>query len=687
VTYAPLTPQFNRGSFSFRGFETIVRTRTLPAATALAVLFGSAALAVNSAAPALADSSILLPVTSTGDVVVDGVHQRVFISDPKSGKVVATDYSGTVVGTVNSLPGVRGLELSADSGTLYAAVEDADAIVAIDTATATEAHRYPTGAGTQPEYPALAGGKLWFGYRDGGTGNIGSLDLSGSDPVVTLHQDTIKTWNDAPILASSPGAPNTVVAGAPGQSPVELAVFDVSSGSATRTAYAWDPGSSSNLTDLAVTPDGKDVVTASGAPYKQEVFKLSDLSDDGSYTTNPYPNAVDIAPDGAVAAGTNSAYDPDVHIFEPGISAPVRQYDFPNTDGGSGADTLAASGLAWAPDATKLFAVSYNDSDVYSLRVLDNPTKAQTTLTATVPSTAPRAKPLSVTGKLTSDAAFPSGTTVSVRRTDAESPSGKQLGTATVAADGSYSFTDSPPAGGQVEYQVTYTGDDYHASATATTTVTVTKSPTTLTLTNNGKVYSYDTPVKFTAHLGTTYKNRTVEIYADPYGSDKPNKLVKSGTVDSSGNLSATVYLTRDTKLTAKFSGDTRYATATATSTVGARVKVTTALSGYYTTKTAWNQTYRYFHKSKDPVFDTTMTPYPGRKYKVEVQGYYDGAWRATHSEYLELGTDGKDTLELTGTPPTGVRFRIRSSYIDTTSGDNVNSTTYGTWKYFTFTS
>lgn len=664
-----------------------MRTRTLTAATALAVLFGSTALAVTSAAPALADSSTVLPVTSTGDVVVDGVHQRVFISDPKSGKVVATDYSGTVVGTVESLAGVRGLELSADSGTLYAAVEDADAIVAIDTATATEAHRYPTGAGTQPEYPALAGGKLWFGYRGNGSGNIGSLDLSGSDPVVTLHQDTDKTWNDAPILGSSSGAPNTVVAGTSGQSPNELAVFDVSSGSATRTAYAWDPGSSSDLSDLAVTPDGKDVVTASGSPYKQQVFKLADLSDDGSYTSNAYPNAVDIAPDGAVAAGTYSSYDPDVHIFRPGISAPVRQYDFPNTGGGSGSDTLAASGLAWAPDASKLFAVSYNASDVYSLRVLDNPTKADTTLTASAPATAPRAKALTVTGKLTSNASFPSGTTVSVRRTDAESPSGKLLGTATVGADGSYSFADTPPAGGQVVYTVGYAGDEYHASATATGTVNVTKTTTALTLDNNGRVYAYNTQVKFTAHLGTTYKNRTVEIYADPYGGDKPNKLIKSGTVDASGNLSASLYLTRDTKLTAKFTGDTRYAPATVTSTVGARVRVSTALSGYYTTRTAWNQTYRYFHKSKDPVFDTTMTPYPNRKYRVEVQGYYDGAWRGTHSEYLVLGSGGQDTLELTGTPPTGVRFRIRSSYIDTTSGDNVNSTTYGTWKYFIFTS
>ncbi|MEV6022820.1 Ig-like domain repeat protein [Streptomyces sp. NPDC052036] len=664
-----------------------MRIRTLPAATALAVLFSSAALAVTSTAPALADSSTVLPVQSTGDVVVDGVHQRVFISDPTGGKVVATDYSGTVVGTIDSLPGVRGLELSADSGTLYAAVENADAIVAIDTATATEAHRYPTGAGSQPEYPALAGGKLWFGYRDQGNGNIGSLDLSGTDPVVTLHQDTAKNWLDAPILGSSAGAPGTLVAGASGQSPNEFAVYDVSSGSANRTAYAWDPGSSSDLDDLAVTPDGKDVVTASGAPYKHQVFKLSDLSEDGSYTTNPYPNAVDIAPNGAVAAGSFSWYDPDVHIFQPGVSSPVRQYDFPNTGHSSGADTLAASGLAWAPDASKLFAVSYNDADVYSLRVLNDPTKADTTLTATVPVTAPRAKSLTLTGKLMSDtAAFPVGTKVSVTRTDDESRSGKALGTATVGADGSYSFADTPPAGGKVTYTVTYAGDTYHAGATTRSTVNVTRTATTVTLTGNGKVYAYNSPVKFTAHLGTTYKNRTVGIYADPYGADKPEKLVKSGTVDSSGNLSVTLNLTRDTKVSAKFTGDTRYAPATATSTVGAQVGVSSALSGYYTSKTAWSETYRYFHQSKDPVYTTTMTAYPGRKYKVEVQRYDRGAWRATHSSYLELGSGGKDTLELTGTPPTGVRFRIRSSYVDTTSGDNVNSTTYGTWKYFIFT-
>ncbi|MDF3146108.1 MULTISPECIES: Ig-like domain repeat protein [unclassified Streptomyces] len=653
-----------------------MRRRTLPAATALAVLFSSVALVATGTGSAAADSSTSLPLKSTGDIVVDGVHQRVFISDPTAGQVVVTDYAGALVGTVGSLPGVRGLELSPDSGTVYAAVGDADAIVAIDTATATEAHRYSTGT-ADPQYLAETGGKIWFGYGGAAEGNIGSLDLSGTDPAVTLNQAPTNAWYSAPILDASAGAPGTLVAGALGQSPVVLAVYDVSSGTPSQTAYAFDPGSTGggNLMDMAVTPDGKDVVTASGAPYYQAVYKLTDLSKDGKYVTNPYPNAVDIAPNGDVAAGTSSTDEADVHLFKPGTSLPLKEYTF-------GSDQLAARGLAWAPDGSKLFAVSSSNT----LYVYDDPTKVSSTLTASAPATATRAQPLTVTGTLTSSAAFPAGTTVAVTRTDDESPSGKSLGTATVAADGSYSFTDTPPAGGKVTYTVTYAGDADHAGATASGSVTVAKTATTVTLNNNLKVYGYGSDVTFTAHLGTTYKNRTVEIWADPYGSDKPNALVKKGTVDSSGNLTATVRLTRDTKVSAKFTGDTRYAAKTTTNTVYSKVAISTSLTGAYKTATAWNAKYYYFHQSKDPVFNTTMTMYPGRKYQFQIQQFYSGAWHTNTTQYFGLDRYGKDSVLLDDTPPTGVRFRIRSSYIDTTSGDNVNTTTYGSWKYFTFT-
>ncbi|MFM9692221.1 Ig-like domain repeat protein [Streptomyces europaeiscabiei] len=651
--------------------------RTLPAATALAVLFSSAALAV--APTASADSTKILPVASSADIVVDGVHQRVFVSDPTNGKIVVTDYYGIVRKQFTNLPGVQGLELSADSGTLYAAVRDADAIVAVDTATETESARYPVG--DAPVGVAVAGGKVWFGYGASAAGNLGSLDLSGEEPVVTLDQDTTHLWYNAPILDAAPGS-TALVAGEPGGS--KLAVYDVASGTAGRTA-AVDTGGG-NMGDLAVTPDGQRVVVASGAPYHHQVFKTSDLTPDGTYASDTYPNSVAIAPDGTVAAGIDGIYEPDIYIYEPGATTSVREYDFPNTGGSSGGDELPDSGLAWAPDASRLFAVTYNDEGVYSLRVLDAPTKALTAITVNAPATATRAKKLTVKGKVTSKAALPAGVKLTVTRTDVESTSGKALAAVTVAADGSYTFSDTPPAGGKVKYTVRYAGDADHTAASASDTVEVSRATPTLSLDKNRKTYAYGADVKFTAHLGTTYKNRKVEIWADPYGSDRPNKLVKSGTVNSKGNLSVTVDLKRDTKLSVKFSGDARYKARTVTNTVYTKVKISSSISGHYTTRTAWGQKYHYIRKSKDPVLKTTMTYYPERKQRLQLQFHYQGAWQDWGTEYFPLGTSGGSDVTLTGTPTTDVRLRFRSEYHDTTSGDNVNTTTYGAWKYFMYT-
>lgn len=77
------------------------------------------------ATPAAADAEP--PVTSVGDIVVDSVHQRAVVSNPRGGQIVVTDYDGRTIRTVPSLPGANGLELSADSGTLFAAVPGADA--------------------------------------------------------------------------------------------------------------------------------------------------------------------------------------------------------------------------------------------------------------------------------------------------------------------------------------------------------------------------------------------------------------------------------------------------------------------------------------------------------------------------------------------------------------------------------
>ncbi|MBJ6639540.1 hypothetical protein H4K36_19765 [Streptomyces sp. DHE7-1] len=61
--------------------------------------------------------------------------------------------------------------------------------------------------------------------------------------------------------------------------------------------------------------------------------------------------------------------------------------------------------------------------------------------------------------------------------------------------------------------------------------------------------------------------------------------------------------------------------------------------------------------------------------------------WQRVGAQYFALDTDGVSRVHLTGTHSTGWRTRVRSSYYNFSSGDNVNSTTHGAWKYYIFTS
>ncbi|WP_327695811.1 Ig-like domain repeat protein [Streptomyces sp. NBC_00459] len=663
--------------------------RTLSTALAVALTFGSVALTTGVAGTAMADDQLNLGINSFGAIAVDGVHQRVFVSDPVSSRVVALDYRGNFVAEVSNLRGVKGLELSADSKTLYAAVPDApsttgDAIVAIDAATVTVSAQYPTGD-VNPQSVAVAGGKLWFGYGTPGTGNIGSVDLTDPEHKVTLDADAAKPWSAAPLLDAAPGS-GSLVAGLPGLAWSELGVYDVSSGTATATARKTVAGS--ELRDLSVTPDGGRVVVAAQDPYNHVTYKTSDLTSDGKYSnTAGSANAVAVAPDGTVAAGNDTYFGQGLNVYKPGRAASVRDYDLIN---GGSTGRLSTAGLGWAPDRSRLFAVTAADQDnSYDLRILNNPTKAVTSVSVTAPAKSDRTKKLTVKGKLTSKVAVPAGTKLTITRKDLDNPSGRKIGTATVAANGTFSFTNSPPAGGKVTYTLSYAGDADHLASSGSDTVDVSRAATTLRLSNNKKTYDYAKSVKFTAHLGKTYKNRKVEIWADPYGSDRPNKLVKAGTVNSNGDFSATYKLTRDTRLTARFTGDSRYAPKTVASTVYTKVKVSTSISRQYKNKNVYGQTYAYFHQATVPLFTTSMTAYPHRQQRLQIEYFYEGTWYDGGSQYFALDSAGISRVELGGTHDIGFRFRIRSSYIDgaQASGDNVNTTTHGAWKYFIFTS
>ncbi|MFE4921558.1 YncE family protein [Streptomyces sp. NPDC056661] len=645
-----------------------MRTRSISTATALAVLFSSAVLSVAAAGSASAASAV---VTSPGGIVADGALKRVFVGDSSTGKILAADYSGALVDSVSGISGVSDLAVSDDGATLYAAAGGSHEIVALDAATLDIKARYAVATDTGPRHVAFAGGKAWFSYGDQWSGNLGSVDpavdpVSGTDAVALGQLPAGAMIHDPALLDTDPSVPGLLAVGETGLSTDSMAVVDVSGTTAQLLAhYSGDYTLNSGIGDIDLVP-GAPQVLINGA--QRDAYADGKFSAAGAY---PSGQKADIAANGLVAQVTGAK----VAVYRPDTTQPLRTY---------ATSTSGTADLTGAPDSTRIFAL-VGTSGGYTLKALTDPTLNVPVLTANAPSTATRGKQLTVTGKLSATVPLPSGVKLQVTRTDLESPSGKALPAVTVRADGSYTVTDTPSVGGTVTYKVAYAGDAAHTAVSASDKVAVSRAKPTLTLDKNGKVYNYGTDVAFTAHLGSTYKNRSVEIWANPFGSDKPNKLVKTGKVNSSGNIGAWVDMTRDTEITAVFKGDARYAPRTVKSTAYARVKVSTAVSKHYKTAKIGSTSYYWFHKSTDPLLTTTMTYYKGRHQRFDLQVYSGGKWYSADSEYFTLGTSGKSAVYLEAPGRSGIKARMRSVYVNGSSGDNVNTTTYGSWKYLYF--
>ncbi|PKT68853.1 hypothetical protein CW362_32710 [Streptomyces populi] len=303
-------------------------------------------------------------------------------------------------------------------------------------------------------------------------------------------------------------------------------------------------------------------------------------------------------------------------------------------------------------------------------------------LTLKAPATATRGAALSFGARL-GDGPYGSGKTVTVTRTDAGHTTTPVTWTAPVAADGTITVKDTPSIGGANTYTVGYAGDTSHRAATASATVQVSRATTSLSVAANASTYAYGATATVTAHLGTTYNGRTVSLYATPSGGKKT--LVKTGTVDSKGNLTATYKLVGNTTFTASYAGDHRYAPATATRAVSGQAKVAQTLSGYYTTTTYSGTTYRVYHHTVRPTVTTTVSPNKsGQCVHFQVQQYYSGAWHTlSTSGCFTLGSKSSVAARLSLSHAVNQKFRVRSEYVHS-SKDTTNVSTWGGWQYLT---
>ncbi|MFD8419816.1 hypothetical protein [Streptomyces sp. NPDC059668] len=455
--------------------------------TAAALLLGLTTVIGPGAVDSHAASDVPLPIAHFAHIVVDAPHGHLFISGGAgTDDILVTDLDGGDPTVISGEPGATGLALSADGSALYAALPDQDAIATISTESLTESARHGTGAGTRPDSLAVAGGTLWFAYGTTGAGTcacgIGSLDGSGT---VTLRQDP-GSWTAPPMLATTPTPSGVLAAAARTGDTAAFVTYRAGGGALTRQAAKELPVP--ELRDLAVTADGLHLAVSSRAYPTNDRYRTSDLTADGRFAMPVGPGAVAVASDGTVADG---AGDYGFEAIPETGEGYYTAYDFGSPR------RLAAHGLAWAPDGSRLYAVAVDaaggaptlrttgDPETAWVRLVGRPTPTPLAPGEAYSFRAGFASPLSLGA---GETMIPG--TVRITRYDSADPHGVPVPDPTITPArvptdffGSYSVAGTAPLTGPLSFRVDYSGSGHYGPAGQTFDVPVAKYAPTMVLT------------------------------------------------------------------------------------------------------------------------------------------------------------------------------------------------------------
>jgi TolB protein len=204
----------------------------------------------------------------------------------------------------------------------------------------------------------------------------------------------------------------------------------------------------------------------------------------------------------------------------------------------------------------------------------------------------------------------------------------------------------------------------------------------------------YGGNVALTAHLASyaTTANPVLSIYATPYGGTR--RLLTSGPVDASGNLTFVAKPGRDTTYTATWSGDGAHPAGGTSDPTSVLVTALTSgrLSGYYAISGRRHYHLYHYHSSCPsrfhtgcPVFTGLVVPnHAGHRVYFTLQVLVSGRWRTKLSFHATLGRRSSIATRLVYTGP-GVEYhatRIRATFKSDT--DHVGNTSR--WAYLEVT-
>lgn len=162
---------------------------------------------------------------------------------------------------------------------------------------------------------SVAGNSLWYAWGGSSSSSgVGRYNLS-----TDANDPNVITGVYSGLVRVQPERPGILYVGEQGLSPANIRKFDVTLSPPVLLARTEHGPMGSNLGDFEISADGTKIWSACGSPYEITEIRTSDMKLSGKvFPTGPYPTGVARTPTAAgelVVGGTNSVYDPDVHVF------------------------------------------------------------------------------------------------------------------------------------------------------------------------------------------------------------------------------------------------------------------------------------------------------------------------------------------------------------------------------------
>lgn len=198
------------------------------------------------------------------------------------------------------------------------------------------------------------------------------------------------------------------------------------------------------------------------------------------------------------------------------------------------------------------------------------------------------------------------------------------------------------------------------------------KTSTSISLSATKVQYKHAVTIKAHVNGATTGK---VSIYAKPYGDSKT--LVKSGSLNSSGNFSATFKPTKKTTFTAQYEGTgSRAPSGSGGKAVAVHAIAKVVMANYYDIKNG----YKLYHRGAYPETIGDLVPaHSGSTLKFVVQCYCFGKWRQVASD--SFPADGGSVWAQFVSKTRGT-YRIHTVF----GGDAQNLADTSPWAHFKIT-